>query len=177
MDLERSYLLLHPRPVVLIVAKKGDKVNLMPASWVTPVSEEPPMIAVAIAKENYTHDMIAETKEFTVNVVGKEHVELVWKTGTISGREVDKVKELKIDLKPSAKVSAPRLADALGVIECRVVESVEAGESTLFIAEVVHAEAVDAFNEKYGWDIRRAKPLLHCSGRAFTVPDGLLLAR
>ena len=43
---EGFYTLLHPRPVVLIVATdpKG-KANAMACAWITPVSEEPPILA------------------------------------------------------------------------------------------------------------------------------------
>jgi len=47
MEVETFYLLLHPRPAYLIGSGKvGEKVNFMAASWVSPVSEEPPLVGV-----------------------------------------------------------------------------------------------------------------------------------
>ncbi|MCD6488355.1 MAG: flavin reductase [Desulfurococcales archaeon] len=47
-----NYYVLHPRPVYLIVTRrKQGGYNVMAASWVMPVSEEPPLVALAISKE------------------------------------------------------------------------------------------------------------------------------
>ncbi|MEM1843597.1 MAG: flavin reductase, partial [Desulfurococcaceae archaeon] len=50
------------------------------------------------------------------------------------------------------------------------------GESVLFIAEVVAVQVVEGLYTKYGWDLAKAKILLHHGGRGFTVPGRLILA-
>ena len=51
------------------------------------------------------------------------------------------------------------------------------GRVTLVLADVVGARAVEgAFNDRYGWDLRRVKIPLHAAGRAFVKPGRLVLA-
>ncbi|RLG51036.1 MAG: flavin reductase family protein, partial [Thermoproteota archaeon] len=59
------YRLLHPSLTVLLVSKSSEKVNVMACSWCTPVSEDPPLIAVAVSKESLTNQLIRESREFT----------------------------------------------------------------------------------------------------------------
>lgn len=60
--------LLHPKLVVLVVSiGKDGRANVMPAAWVTPVSVNPPLVAVAISPKRYTYKLIKESGEFTLN--------------------------------------------------------------------------------------------------------------
>jgi len=90
-----NYHVLHPRPVYLIVSRnKSSSLNVMAASWVSPVSDEPFLITVSIWRGSLTHQYISETREFTINIPSEKHVDIVYKAGTTSGREVDKFKLL-----------------------------------------------------------------------------------
>ncbi len=175
----RRYRLLHPRPVYVIVVEAEGRVNAMAASWVSPFSEEPERIIIALDKESYTRELLAKTEYLTVNVVGEGHAELVWCVGTRSGREADKVKECGVSLAPAEKVPSKRLADALGWVEARVHRVIEdlAEDVDLVVADVVAAYArSDAYNPRYGWELAKAKILLHASGRAFTTTGRLIVA-
>ncbi len=176
-EIEPTYKPLHPRPVYLIVSGKlGRKLNIMAASWVMPVSEEPLRIAIAVERETYTYELIEEYKEFTVNVVDARLLDKVWKAGTISGRNRDKIRELGLELEDPLRVNVPGIKGALAIIECRVWSYVDSGEVRLYVADVLSVRVdPEYYNERYGWDIRKASILMHLTGRAFTTPGRLLL--
>jgi len=173
-----DYRVLHPRPVYLIVSGGEGRYNVMAASWVTPLSEEPPRLGVAIDRESYTYELIHKYKEFTVNVVDLSLIDKVWYVGTRSGRKEDKIKVTGLTLHQSNKIKVPGLADALAFIECRVVEEVHVGEVALFIADILEIHVKPEFYDpKRGWDFKKARILLHISGRAFTYPSRIIYAR
>jgi len=158
---------------------RDDDVGVMTASWVTPVAEEPPRLALAMDKEGRTYSLIRQYGEFTVNVVFEEHVGKLWLAGTLSGWRVkDKLRRVGVKAAPSKTVGVPRVAEAAAVIECRLWQALNVGETVLVLGDVLDAYALagDAFNEKYGWVISKARIPLHLGGKAFTIPRGLLIA-
>jgi len=159
--IEKYYLLLHPRPAYIIGSGLvGEKVNFMAASWVTPVSEEPPRVAVAVDVESYTHELIEKYGEYTVNVLPVDKLNLVYRVGSTSGREVDKSQWFKY--RRGEKVGAPVILDSLAYLECKVVDTHEAEDVTLFIADVLLAKAnMEYFSSQRGWDFKKVNIPLH----------------
>ena len=165
---EAFYHTLHPRPtIVVITVCPNGRVNAMPASWNTPVSEEPPTVAVAIDRESYTHECLEYHGEATINVPPSDLVDLVYALGTVSGRSIDKIEKYKLKLEPSSRVKPPRWSDAIAVLETRVKERVDVGEVRLYVFEVMGAHVKEGLYTRWGWDFRKTNILLHGAGRSF----------
>lgn len=168
VDLEEFYKILHPRPAYIIGSGKyGVEANLMAASWVTPIAEEPPRTLISIDKRSYTWRLIKKYKVFTVNIVGVEYVNKLYWLGRVSGLKVDKIVESGFTVRPGVKVDAPILEEAIAIVECRVSKDVDAGDTTLFIGDVVYCEADSDKYSRFGWDLRRAIIPLHLWGNVF----------
>ena len=163
------YYLLYPRPVVLIVTSSDEKTNVMTCSWNMPVAEEPPLVAIAVSKESFTSELIDKAGEFTINIPTKDLLKAVMIAGTKSGRKVDKVKLMKITLKPSKKVKPPIIEECVGHLECKVTNKIEAGECMLYVAEVLEAYAnKDIFRK--GWLLDKVEIPHHFKSSIFTIP-------
>jgi len=175
----RQYLILHPRPVYIIGSGKfGEEVNLMAASWVMPVSEEPPKVALSVDKECYTFELIEKYGEFTVNVVEENYLDEIWFLGTTSGREVDKIAKTGLTVVKGRKVDAPVIKEALGVLEAKVSEKIDVGECRLYVGDIVYAEADESkYSLRYGWDLRKTRLIHHLSGKAFMTNGRLIFPR
>ena len=168
------YLLLHPRPVILLVSvNKEGKPNVMACSWNTPLSEEPPLIGVSIWKGSYTHKLLREVPEFTINIPTAELVKQVMIAGTISGSRIDKISRMNITLEPAKKVKPPIIKECIAHLECKIVKEVDVGECTLFIGEVLEAYAEDKAFTKY-WNLKNVNLLLHQSSRYFVIPKNII---
>jgi len=161
----KFYRTLHPRPVVVIGSGNVEKeeVNFMACSWITPIAEDIPALGFACDKGHFTHRLIQKYKEFSVNIT--EDIELIWKVGTSSGKEINKVEKFSIKVKKGKILSVPLLENALAVLECKVIEEVEVGEVMFYIGEVKNWDARD-FDE-YGYKEFWRLPL-HKGGKAFT---------
>lgn len=127
-------------PVTLVGAQQNGKHNIMTTAWVTQVSVNPLLVLVSIGPGRYTHDMIAETGEFVISILNKEQKEISSFCGSRSGRDTDKIAQLKLVTIPSSAVKVPRIAGCVANLECRLVAKYTAGDHTLFIGEVVAAD-------------------------------------
>ena len=164
----RFYYLLHPRPTVVVGSLcPNGRINFMPASWNTPVSEEPPTVAVAIDSGNYTRECLDYCGEATLNVLSLDDADLIYGLGSISGRNVDKVSQYGVELVDSVSVKPPGIRKALAVLETKVLSKHRVGESVLYVLQVVKARVREGITDTYGYLLNVVSPALHGSGRYF----------
>jgi len=172
------YKLLHPKLSLLIVSTdENGKPNVMTCSWSMPVSEVPPLIALAISRKAYTNELIRKTKEFTVNVPDMSMIKEIWTAGTRSGKRVNKIELLKLKLAKARRVKAPIIENCIAHLECKLVNAVEAGEITIFLGQVVAAYADKDSFKKGIWDIDKVELPLHLGSKYFTAPRNIKSTR
>jgi flavin reductase (DIM6/NTAB) family NADH-FMN oxidoreductase RutF len=137
MDLTQSYELLRTltAPVVAITAARGAKRNGMISDAAVRASIVPdvPRAAIFIHKFNYTHDMVLETGRFGLHVLHTGQLDLVERLGFVSGRDRDKLDGVPHRL---GALGCPLLEDCWAWFECRVINAMDAGSSTWFLADV-----------------------------------------
>jgi flavin reductase (DIM6/NTAB) family NADH-FMN oxidoreductase RutF len=137
--LRRRLLWTFPSGLYVIGSRAGERRNLMTANWVTQVSFEPKLVAVGIEHGSLTHELIAEGRTFTVCTVAREDRAIVRKftkptewdaaASTLNGFAVH-----------DGATGTPILDQAPAFVDCEVRESVELGNHTLFIGEVVECD-------------------------------------
>lgn len=136
--------LLNPRPVVLVTCcDSAGTPNVMSAAWLTPISHDPPIVGISIGLNRHSHHLIEQTGEFVLNIVGHAFEEAVTLCGNCSGASSDKILQAGLRLQNSHSVHPPRIAGALGYLECRVIQKLDCGDHSLFVASVAYAEACD----------------------------------
>lgn len=121
----------------VLTTKKGEEINGMVASWVSQVSFNPPQVMVGVRKNRYTHNMIKESGIFALNVLGKENAGLVSKFKLPTPEEKFKGIGWK-----TRTTGAPILDETLVYMDCRLVNSRDTGDHTLFIGEIVDADTL-----------------------------------
>ncbi len=113
-------------------ANEGE-VNAFTANWLSQVSFEPPLVAVSVENDSKSLPMILRSRTFLINVFRSGDRELAGKLGKSALKYPEKL--LGIEYTPGPG-GAPILRDALAWVACEVKNTVEAGDSTLIVAEV-----------------------------------------
>ncbi len=167
------YRLLHPKIACLLVVDT----NIMTLAWAMPVDDEAKVLAISMWKGNYSYELIERRKEFVLCIPTAEMLREVWFCGTRSGREVNKVEELSIQMENGVKIKTPHIKGCAAFLECRVMDSAlhkQFGEHVVYFAEVLYAWADDKLFDRT-WK-ENANILLHVGSRFFTTPSRFLRA-
>ena len=142
----------------------------MSVAWSAPLSQNPPLLGIAVAKKHFSSKLIRDSGEFVLNIPSKELIKAVKLCGSVSGKDADKFKESGLTPVKGKKVKAPLIKECLASIECTLKDAVDAGDHFFFIGEVVHAEASDKyFSEEFIVDLNNVQPLSHLGGSSFGI--------
>ena len=144
---------VYPTPAALItsVDEQGNP-NIITLGEVFNISvRRPVIVGIAIRKATYSHELIAQTREYVINLPPTSLQKEVWFCGSVSGRNVDKFKETGLTPLPAAKVKPPLIAECPINIECEVTDIQVIGDHDMFLGEVV-AQHVneEVFDENKG---------------------------
>lgn len=129
-----------PRQVVLLTARHEGAQNVWPIDWHIPLSRDPELYGISLGKGGYGSSLVRASGAFVLHFVPMTWEEKIFFCGRTSGRDVDKFAAAEFETEEATTVDAPRLAAALGFIECRVEQMVDVGDHTLFIGRVTHRE-------------------------------------
>lgn len=160
-----------PVPAVMVsCGREGETPNIITIAWTGIVNSNPPMTYISVRKERFSHDIIADTKEFVINLTTEELAFATDWCGVKSGRDFDKFREQKLTPVTSEKVSCPSIGESPLSIECRVTEVKELGSHDMFLAEIVSMTAQEELMDENGeLHLEKAGLMAYSHGHYFPV--------
>ena len=158
--------MLYPLPVVMVsMADKNGKTNIITIAWAGTVCTNPPMVSISVRPERYSYPILKETGEFVINLTTKELAFATDYCGVKSGRDVDKFKEMKLTPLKAKEVKAPLIQESPVNLECRVREILPLGSHHMFLAEVSAVHADEKYmDEKHKFHLEKAEPIVYSHG-------------
>ena len=175
MDTATAYRLLVgavvPRPVAWISTRSKDGVvNAAPFSSYNYLAHSPPMVGVNIGSRDGqlkdTARNIVETGEFVVNVATFESMELMHGSAAEYPPETSETDALGIELLPSERIAAPRIAMSPIQMECRLERAIPLGRglNTLYIGEVILFHLASSVYDGRYVDSVKMRPIARLGG-------------
>ncbi|MFQ5416203.1 MAG: flavin reductase family protein [Myxococcota bacterium] len=126
-----------PYGLYVLAAESADgRVAASTVNWVTQASFDPPLVAVGVKADSGAHSIIKESGAFALNILGKDQQSLAFSFFKPVERDGDSIAGEPFK---SGGAGAPLLTNALAFLECRLVDTVERGDHSLFVGEVVDA--------------------------------------
>ena len=125
-----------PYGLYVLTAEKDGEIAAATVNWVTQTSFDPPLVAIGVKADSGAHEIVKNAGSFALNILGKGQQGIAYtffkpaeKDGqTIAGEPYR-----------SGTTGAPILDNTPAFVECRLVGSVEEGDHSLFVGEVVDA--------------------------------------
>ena len=105
------------------------------ANAVTSVSLVPPLILICVDKSADTYPYFDRSKVFCVNILSSEQETISRRFATSGIEKFEGIGYRKNEL------GCAVLDDAVGHIDCRIVQSHDAGDHTIYVGEVEFADA------------------------------------
>ena len=167
--------MLNPVPAVMVsVADKENRPNIITVAWAGTVCTNPPMVSISVRPSRHSYHIIEETGEFVINLTTAELAKACDYCGVVSGRDVDKFAKTGLTPMPVEHVHAPAIAESPVNIACRVVESRPLGSHTMFLAEVLGVTVDDKYlDESDRLHINDAGLVMYSHGEYFSLGEKL----
>lgn len=144
---------------LFVLTANDGKDNGCIVNTVQQITQEPLKLAVAVNKANCTHDQIKKTGEFNVSVLCESvPFSTIERFGFASGKDADKFADFAHTARTENGIMYIT-KDTNAVISGKVVEEVDCGTHTLFVADVVEAKVLsDAPSVTYQYYFDHIKP-------------------
>lgn len=167
--------MLYPLPVVMVsVADKNGKANIITVAWAGTICSDPPMVSISVRPERYSYQILKDTGEFVINLTTKELTFATDYCGVKSGRNVDKFKDMHLTAMPASIVKAPLIGESPVNIECQVTEVKALGSHDMFMAKVVAVHADEKYmDENHKFHLEWSDPITYSHGTYYTCGEKL----
>jgi flavin reductase (DIM6/NTAB) family NADH-FMN oxidoreductase RutF/rubredoxin len=128
----------------LFIVSSGDTVkgNGFISNTVFQITAEPPQFAVACNKKNFTAEIIAQKKAFSVSILDQNtSPDILGRFGFKSGRDFNKLEGMSVNY---GKTGVPIVINAaIAYLECTLVNTIDTGTHLIFIGELVQSVLLD----------------------------------
>ena len=152
----------YPKVAAIVTAQAGGKENAMTVDWHTSLSFNPPLYGICIAPERLAYRLIIASKEFGINFLPFETVDLVHLVGSTGGQQMDKFKRFNITRDQPIKTKVPILQAAYAAYECQLVDDRDYGDHRLLVGEIVAVHlSPEAFTPEKTLDLDKVSPVLY----------------
>lgn len=142
----------------VLTARNGSSSNGCIINTVQQVTSSPNRISITVNKSNYTHYMIGQNGQFNVSVIDESaDFSMFQHFGFSSGRWENKFYRFNFI---RAENGIPYISEHTNAyISCKVVQTVDLGTHTMFIADVVEGDVLsDRPSMTYDYYHRNVKP-------------------
>ncbi len=116
---------------------------------------ERPRVVTQIYKTNHSHEMIMGSGAFALNFPRAEQLDWIKRFGLSSGRDCNKLDGGEY---ATGGTGSPLLSDCWGWLDCRVVNAMDGGDMTCFLAEVIDGLTVSSGQPLWWRDARLRIP-------------------
>jgi len=149
-------------PIVAITAawQGRDNGQIAVSAHGASIVPDRPRVLIQLYKRNLTHAMVRESAAFALHLMRANQLELIHRLGFVSGRDGAKLDGIA---SRRAANGSPVLDDCIGHLECNVINAMDGGDMTCFLADVaggaMHDPAEAAVSQSLLWrDMRRQMP-------------------
>ncbi|MGI8708263.1 MAG: flavin reductase family protein [Actinomycetota bacterium] len=161
--------LVVPRPIAWVSSLSEDEIpNIAPHSYFNVISSNPWIVHFTSTGEKDTLRNVRATREFVVNLFGRELVEKMNFTSADFPPEESAFAWAGLQTEPSSRVRPPRVAGTPAALECRVNDIVSKGNGHMVFGDVLVAHVDEGVFRDGRVDPELFKPVGRLAGSLYS---------
>lgn len=122
----------------VVTTKYNEKMAGCIVNTVTQITSENPIISVSINKNNYTNNIIKESKKFAISILSEEcKNDVIGKFGFYSSKDINKFENFKYEEIDNIPVLKENMC---GYLICEVLNIIDVKTHEIFLARVVNTK-------------------------------------
>ena len=144
-------------PLAAVTSRWGgrDNVQIAVAIAAASIVSDRPRVVIQLYKTNLSHDMVMSGGAFALNFLRPDQLDLIGDFGLVSGRDRDKLSGVG---QTTGASGSPLLTDCFGYLDCRVINAMDGGDMTCFLADVLEGKTLAQGDPLWWRDARRQLP-------------------
>jgi flavin reductase (DIM6/NTAB) family NADH-FMN oxidoreductase RutF len=133
---KKTALRMIPYGLYVLTGRSDGEIAAATVNWVTQVSFAPPLVAVGVKADSHAHAVIKKSRAFALNVLGKGQQKTAFtffKPAEIAGGKISG------ESYRDGVTGSPLLDGFPAYVDCKLIDTVERGDHSVFVGEVVDA--------------------------------------
>ncbi len=136
-EAKKAALRMIPYGLYILTAEgKDGSVAAATVNWVTQTSFSPPLVVIGVKNDSGAHGIIKQSGAFAINILGKGQQGAAFNFFKSHEREDDSIGGEAFE---KGTTGAPLLLNTPAWFECRLTDTIEKGDHSIFVGEVVEA--------------------------------------
>lgn len=126
----------------ILTAVDGSEYAAAGVNWLSQASFDPPLVMAGVKADSGATSVIGASGAFAVNVLGADQIDIgkaFFRSTTVEGDTIN-----GHAFEPGPVTGSPLITAVSHWFECRVTDTVERGDHTVIVGEVVNAGVRDA---------------------------------
>lgn len=142
--------------VCIVCSRFGNMVHGMTVNSFTSVSLDPPIVAITLANQTRTANLVQKSGRFSVSILAKNQKSLAEK---FSGKVIEgpgRFDNVSTVLLPN---EIPGIAESLSLLACEVIQVIPFKNSSIYLGKVLYSEVIHQSLEPLVYQNREYKTL------------------
>ena len=145
--------------VTVVTSVYEGETHGMTVNSFTSISLTPPLLIISLQQHTRTHEMVMKSRMFGLTILSSEQTNI---SDLFAGR-MPEVKDRIAAVKTETLVTgSPLIVGGLAWLDCRVLQTYDAGQTSLFIAEAVAARGTGSgepllYHNREYWKLSKLK--------------------
>ncbi len=119
----------------ILAAASGDEMAAATVTWLSQASFTPPLVVVAVKKGSHLHELVQRAGSFAVSIIAENQRDLA--AAFFRGSKLENGLLNGYAFERGPVTGAPLLTDLPAWFEARITDTIDRGDHTVHVAEVV----------------------------------------